>query len=106
MDLFWLGGQRPKDVPYWAYLYLVNTLKVPPENITSLRSVEKVGLWDGKLVTFVRIYNPRASEEVWQVKDFTSLDSHPELILYEGYWETGSDRVFLECRTALRPPPQ
>ncbi len=100
MDLFWIGGQRPKDVPYWAYLYLVNTLKVPPENTTSLRSVEKVGLWDGKLVTFVRIYNPRASEEALRVKDFTSLDQQPELILYEGYWEKGSDYVFLESRAA------
>ncbi len=106
MDLFWLGGQRPKDVSYWAYLYLVNTLKVPPENLTSFRSVEKVGLRDGKLVTFVRIYNPRASEEALQVKDFTSLDQQPELILYEGYWEKGSDRVYLERTTAPKPQSQ
>ena len=106
MDLFWLGGEGPKDIPSWAYMYLVTTLKVPPENTTSLRSVQKVGFWDGKLVTFIRIYNPRASEEALQVKDFTSLDQHPELILFEGYWEKGGDRVFLECKAAPKPQPQ
>ena len=103
MDLFWLGGQGFKDVPHWAYLYLVTTLKVPPESLTALRSVQKVGFWDGKLVTFVRIYDPRASEQTLQVKDFTSLDLHPELILYEGYWEKVTDRVFLERRAAPKP---
>ena len=106
MDLFWLGGEGPKDVPHWAYMYLVTTLKVPPENLTSLLSVQKVGFWDDKLVTFVRIYGPRASEGALGVKDFTSLDQHPELILYEGYWEKGSDRVFLERRAAPKPQSQ
>ncbi len=106
MDLLWLGGEGPKDVPHWAYLYLVTTLKVPYENLTGLLSVQKVGLWDGKLVTFIRIYHPLASEQTLQVKDFTSLDQYPELILYEGYWEKGSDRVHLECKTAPKSQSQ
>ena len=106
MELFWLGGEGPKDVPQRAYMYLVTTLKVAPENITGLLSVQKVGFRDGKLVTFIRIYNPSAIEEALQVKDFTSLDQHPELILYEGYWEKVSDRAFLECKAAIKPESQ
>ena len=106
MDLLWLGGEGPKDIPGWVYIYLVTTLKVPPENLTGLRSVQKTGFVEGKPVTFIRIYDPRASEEAWQVKNFTSLDEHPDLILYEGYWEKGSDHVFLECRTAPKPQSQ
>ena len=106
MDWFWIGGQGPKDIPSSVYLYLLNTLKAPPENLPSLSSVQKVGLWDGRLVTFIRIYYPHAGEEAWQVKDFTSLDQHPELILYEGYWEKGSDRVYLERKTATKPQSQ
>ncbi|MFC1971000.1 hypothetical protein ACFLV0_03590 [Chloroflexota bacterium] len=106
MDLFWLGGEGPKDIPGWVYVHLLTTLKVPYENLTSLRSVQKVGFWEGKPVTFIRIYDPRASEEAWQVKDFTSLNEHPDLILYEGYWEKGSNHVFLECRTAPKPQSQ
>ena len=106
MDLFWLGGEGPKGIPGWVYVHLVTTLEVPVEKLTGLRSVQKTGFWEGTPVTFTRIYDPRASEEAWQVKDFTSLDEHPELILYEGYWEKGSDHVFVECRTALKPPSQ
>ncbi|HUV56982.1 MAG TPA: hypothetical protein VMV84_07095 [Dehalococcoidales bacterium] len=106
MDLFWIGGEGPKDIPGWVYVHLVTTLEVPAEKLTGLRSVQKVGFWEGKSVTFIRIYDPRASEEAWQVKDFTSLNEHPDLILYEGYWEKGSDHVFLECRTAPKPQSQ
>ena len=103
MDLFWLGGEGPKDIPSWVYMYLVTTLKVPPDNLTNLLSVQKVGFWDSKLVTFIRIYNPSAIADTLQVKDFTSLDQHPKLILYEGYWEMGSYHVYLERKTAPKP---
>jgi hypothetical protein len=96
MDLFWLGGEGPQDIPSWAYFYLVSTLKVLPENLTGLRAVEKVGFWDGKRVSFIRIYDPRTSDEALQIRDFTSLDQQPELVLYEGYREKESDRVFLQ----------
>jgi hypothetical protein len=103
MDLFWLGGESPKDIPTWVYMYLVTMMKVPSESLTGLRSVQKAGFWEGKPVTFTRIYNPNASEEAWKVKDFTSLDRHPELILYEGYWEKDGNRVFLECKATPNP---
>jgi hypothetical protein len=106
MDLLWLGGEGPKDIPSWVYMYLVTTLKVPAENLTGLRSVQKMGFWDGKLVTFIRIYDPLTSEEARQVKDFSSLDQHPELVLYEGYLEEGSDRVYLERKIAPKPQSQ
>jgi len=77
-------------------MHLVTTLKVPPENLTGLRSVQKIGFWDGKWVSFIRIYDPRTSDEALQIKDFTSLDQHPELVSYEGYWEKESDQVFLQ----------
>jgi hypothetical protein len=69
---------------------------VLPENLTGLRAVEKVGFWDGKRVSFIRIYDPRTSDEALQIRDFTSLDQQPELVLYEGYREKESDRVFLQ----------
>jgi len=87
-------------------VHLVTTLKVPTEKLAGLRSVQKTGFWEGKPVTFTRIYDPRASEEAWQVKDFTSLDEHPALILYEGYWEKGSNDVYLERKTAPKPLSQ
>jgi hypothetical protein len=104
MDLFWLGGEGPQDIPAWAYMYLVTTLKVPPENLTGLRSVQRMGFWEGKRVSFIRIYDPRAGEEAWEVKDFTFLDQNPELVLYEGYRENGSGRVSLQRGKASQKP--
>jgi len=103
MDLFWLGGEGPKELPWSAHRYLVTTLKVPSESLKGLRSLHRVGFRDGKAVTFIRIYDPLATEGKAKVKDFSSLDLHPELILYEGYWEKASDFVFLELRTAPQP---
>jgi hypothetical protein len=102
MDLFWLGGEGSQDIPSWAHMHLVTTLKVPPENLTGLRSVQKIGFWDGKWVSFIRIYDPRTSDEALQIRDFTSLDQHPELVSYEGYWEKESDRVFLQRGKAAK----
>jgi len=106
MDLFWLGGEGPKDIPGWISLYLLNTLELPAEKLTGLRSVQKTGFWEGKPVFFIRIYNPSASEEAWQVKDFNSLDEQPHLILYEGHWERDSYQVYLERKTAPKPQSQ
>ena len=106
MDLFWLGGGGPQDIPWRVEVHLRTTLEVPPDNLIGLRSVQKIGFWDGKLVTFIRIYDTRASEEGLHVKDFTFLDQHPELVLYEGYWEKGTDRVFLQRTGVSKPPSQ
>jgi hypothetical protein len=106
MDIVWLGGEGPGDIPTLVHLYLVTTLEVPAEDLVGLRSVLRAGYLDGKPVTFVRIYDPRSSEEAWQVKDFISLDKYPQFILYEGYWENSSDRVYLERRTPPRPRSQ
>ena len=106
MDWLWLSGEGPKDVPWSAHWYLVSTLKVPSESLKGLRSLLKVGFWDGKPVTFIRIYDPLAIEQTLQVKDFASLDLHPELIIYEGYWEKSANFVFLERREASEPQSQ
>jgi hypothetical protein len=106
MDLLWLGGEGPKEIPSWVYYCLVSNLKVTPESLTSLRSVQKTGFRGGKPVVFIRIYDPGVSEEAWRVKDFICLDQHPELVLYEGYWEKGSYQVFLERRATPKPRPQ
>ena len=95
MEMFWLGGEGPKDIPSPVYLYLMTTLKVPSETMVKLRSVLKPGFYNGKPVTFFRIYDPN-NEQLLQVKNFIYLDEHPELIIYEGYWENNSDHVYME----------
>jgi hypothetical protein len=103
MALLWIGGEGPEDVSGWVYVHLVTKLEVPAEQLSGLRMVQRAGFWEDKPVTFFRIYDPEVDEEARQVKDFTSLDERQELILYEGYVEKESDRVFLECKTKPKP---
>ena len=106
MDLLWLGGEGPRDIPPAVNVYLHSELQVAFEDLIGLRAVQKVGFWDNKLVTFVRIYDPLASNEASSIKDFTSLDQNPELILYEGYWEKDNNSVFMERRALRKPKSQ
>lgn len=105
MEMFWLGGEGPKDIPSPVYVYLMTTLQVSSENLVKLRSVLKTGFYDGKPVTFFRIFDPN-NEQLLQVKDFIYLDEHPELIIYEGYWEKNGDRVCLEGKPSRKTGSQ
>jgi hypothetical protein len=96
MDLFWVGGEGPKDIPSWVYVYMLTTFKLPPEALTNLRSVQKTGFQDSKPVTFIRIYDS-TNDEALKIKDFNYLDKYEQLILFEGYWEKDY-KVFIESR--------
>ncbi len=85
MDWLWLKGEGPGDIPPWAYRHLTVEMKAPPEALAGLRAVQRHGFWEGEPVVFIRIYNPAAAEGVCSVRDFTSLDEHADLIIYEGY---------------------
>ena len=98
MDWLWLKGEGPGDVPAWAYRHLTVTLRVPAEELGELRAVQKSGYWKERPVTFIRIFNPLAAEDLVKVRDFISLDDHPEIIRYEGYWDRASDVVTLDRR--------
>jgi hypothetical protein len=98
MDWLWFKGEGPGDIPAWAYRYLTVTLQVPAMELADLRAVQKAGYWRERPVTFIRIFSPLAAEDVVRVRDFISLDEHPEVIRYEGFWDKAGDSVTLERR--------
>jgi hypothetical protein len=98
MDLFWLGGDGPKDIPSSVYLHLVNTFHLSNDDLTGFRTVLSEGFEGGKAVTYFRVFNPNADDEAWHIRDFASLDEKPHLIIYEGYMENEGEYVFLEKR--------
>jgi hypothetical protein len=104
MDLFWLGGDGPQDIPEWIYAHIVTSLGIPPNKIGGLRLVQKTGLWDGQAATFFRIFDSQ-TQDAWRVDNFTSLDECPDLIVYEGYRLKGGDRIYLTAGTSLKPHP-
>ena len=58
--------------------------------LQNLRWVEQDAVVGDKPVglTMIRIFDPAAAEEKGiTIEDYESLDDHPELILYEGYYQ-------------------
>lgn len=86
MTRLWRGGEGPKEIPQWAYPFLVLSLKADPDRLSLLKCVEQLDYLETRPVTLIRIFDPGSARSA-AIKDFASLDQHPELILYEGYRE-------------------
>jgi len=71
--------------PLWWYL--LSEHRFTDEALRKLRRVESDGTVANKRVTMIRIFDlAAASEEGLAIECFESLDGHPELILYAGYY--------------------
>jgi hypothetical protein len=86
MTWLWRGGEGPKEIPPWAYTYLVVSLKADPDRLSLLKCVEQLDYLEKRPVTLIRIFDPDSARSE-EIRDFASLDQHPELIIYEGYRE-------------------
>jgi hypothetical protein len=83
-----LGG--PKDLPHPVGKYLVVDLGHDPDWVWNLRSVQRPK--EGSTTSFhVRVFseNDAALRKV-SVKNYDTLNEHPELILFEGWFDKKS----------------
>lgn len=87
---------RPKELPERVGMYMVTHLKEDPDWVWSLKSV--LSPREGtRHLHDIRIYNPRdAIEKQVEVKNFTTLDDHRELILYFGVFDREAGTVQIE----------
>ena len=87
---------RPKELPQAIGLHLIVRLKEDPDWVWTLKFVIQTRADDKHVVNF-RIYDPLGarSEDV-KVARFESLDGHPELILYEGWFNLSSEQYLCE----------
>lgn len=70
----------------WGYMF--NEHGVVVDILQNLRRVECDGVVEDKPVIMIRIFDPAAANQKGvAIEDYESLDSHPELILHEGYYE-------------------
>ncbi len=90
-----------RELPQWAHMHLVTVLKVDPNYASHLQCVMQVGFNGNALAELIRIFNPESVKPViGVVKDFTTLDRHPEFILYEGYRKRESGDVYIKRQAA------
>ena len=94
---------RPRDIPEQVGRYLVVDLGKNPDWVWQLKSV--VRRQAEKHRYDVRVFNEiQARARGVSVRDFTSLDEHPELILFEGWYDKKSNMAHVQ--ELLVPTPK
>ena len=85
----------PKEIPGPVQTYLVAERKMHPDLVKLLKAVELKSATGA--TSNIRVFdNSEATAKKVQVKDYTSLDECPDLIIYEGWFDEGTKQVKLE----------
>ena len=88
----------PREIPGPVQNYLVAEIKMDPDLVKLLRALVRMGE-TGEAPFNIRIFdNSEAQARQIEVKDYTSLDEHPELTIYEGWFDERSRQVKLAER--------
>ena len=91
----------PKNIPGLVQNYLVAERKMDPDFVKLLQAVVGKSAM-GEKVFDVRIFDEsEALAKKVQVKDYTSLDERPDLIIYEGSFDEGAKEVKLEEKKVM-----
>jgi hypothetical protein len=94
---------RPKDIPESVGRFLVVDLGKNPDWVWQLKSVVRRQAEKHR-------YDVRVFDEIQtrtkgvSVRDYTTFDEHPELILFEGWYDKKSNMAHLQER--LEPTPK
>jgi hypothetical protein len=98
-DMFWNRKQTeekgtnlpgPRGIPEWAGRHMVVQGKANPDMVWKLRGVTRQAP-QGKTL-YCRVFDDtQVTKAGLKVKDWTSLDGHPELILWEGRFDKGTN---------------
>jgi hypothetical protein len=102
--MFWgknNGGEKlspPKNIPEAVGRYLVVGLGKNPDWVWNLKATLRNNDKD-KDVFEVRVFDQsKAASQKIRVQDYTSLSDHPELILYEGWFNKKTFEVKIEAK--------
>jgi hypothetical protein len=99
--MFWKnrgGPSKPKDIPDIVGGHLVTDYNQNPDMVWKLKAVKR-RRQESKNAFDVRVFDDlEATTKKVKVKDYTTLDGHPELILYEGWYDLESRTVQLEVK--------
>ncbi len=94
---------KPKDLPQPVGQYLIVQLKKDPDWVWELKAVVRQRP-EGKSAYNVRVFDKdQATLRKVEVKNYTSLDGHPDLILYEGWFDKLTNKVQLEDKGKSAP---
>lgn len=89
---------RPKDITELVGRYMVVEKKMDPALVQLLKAVVRKSA-TGETAFDIRVFDESdALANKVQVKDYTSLDGHPDLVIYEGCFNEALKQVELQER--------
>jgi hypothetical protein len=93
------GLPKPKDLPEAVGRYLVVDMKLDPDYVWTLKAALRPQE-DNRDMRDFRIFNPGKVDAAGvTVRNYLSLDEHPELILYAGSLNKKTNKVKLTTHT-------
>ena len=93
------GLPKPKDLPEAVGRYLVVELKRDPDWVWTLKALLRPRE-ENRDIKDIRLFNPdKADAADVSVRNFTSLDAHPELIVYEGWFDSKTHKMELAAKS-------
>jgi len=91
----------PKEIPELVGEHLVAEMKMDPDLVRILKAVVRKSP-KGEKAFDVRVFDEdEAIVKKVTVKDYTSLDEHPDLTIYEGWFDEESKHVELEKKRII-----
>lgn len=91
----------PKEIPGPVQSHLTIERKMDPDLVRLLKAVVRRSP-KGEKVFDIRIFDQGEAEaKKIQVKDYPSLDEHPDLIIYEGWFNEAAKQVELEEKKVI-----
>jgi hypothetical protein len=89
---------KPKELPQMVGRHLVVSLVQDPDWVWGLKAAMRPK--DGsKSVREIRVFNPvSAANQRVAIRDFTSLDDHPELVLFDGWFDSRTNQLEIQAR--------
>jgi hypothetical protein len=86
---------KPKELPTAVGRHMVVNLNWDPDEAWRLKAVFLPRMGDSDRPA-IRIYDPdEAFRSRIEVKNYRSLDAHPELIVFEGWFDRSSNEIDL-----------
>jgi hypothetical protein len=90
--------QGPKEIPVLVQNYLMKEKKMDPDLVRVFKAVVRRQDNEGNAKAFdIRIFDEgNAVANKIQIKDYTTLDQYPNMIMYDGLFDEKSKEVKLE----------
>jgi len=96
------GQSKPKDLPQAVGRYLVVDVKMDPDWVWTLKAVTRRREEDHNIKD-IRIFDPtEANTGGLQIRNFNSLDAHPDRVLYEGWVNTKTNQLELRANATKK----